>query len=161
MCILINTYAGGSTFWYASIWFYDSWWFLAVLTELDYSKLHHHHHPSPPLNVQYLCSSVLMMPLPLLCLPLIIIVFIFISVMEGSRRGTATQNSASWGGNGAPEGVFFFCPCRNFSLPWNCMVWRTQREEEEEGHELRVQKHEFCIILRLCHHTLYCKSDNP
>lgn len=54
MCILINTYAGGSTFWYASIWFYDSWWFLAVLTELDYSKLHHPHHPPPPLNVPVL-----------------------------------------------------------------------------------------------------------
>ena len=61
-------------------------------------------------------------PGPPLLFPLSSMLFIFISVMEGISRGTATQNRPSWGGSRAPEPDFFFCPTRNFNLPWNCMV---------------------------------------
>lgn len=56
---------------------------------------------------------------------LIVMLFIFSSVMKGIMRGTATQNRASWGGSSSPESVFFFWPCRNFRLPWNCMLCQT------------------------------------
>lgn len=72
----------------------------------------------------YPCSSAdIMPPPPPLFFPRINMFFIFISVIEGSSRGTATQNRASWGGTRAPEADFFFCPWRNFSRPWNCIVW--------------------------------------
>lgn len=70
----------------------------------------------------YPCSIRETIPPPLF-FPRIKIFFTFISVMEGSKRGTAMQNRPSWAGTSVPEGDFFFCPWRNFNRPWNCIVW--------------------------------------
>lgn len=79
----------------------------------------------------YLWSIAEITPPPLF-FPRIKMFFTFISEMGGSKRGTAMQNRASWGGTNTPEAVFFFWPWRNFNRPWNCMVW--SREENTGLH---------------------------
>lgn len=96
----------------------------------------------------YLCSNAEIIPPPPppppLFFPRIIMFFIFISVIEGSRRGTPMQNRASWGGIRAPEGDFFFWPWRNFSRPWNCMVWI--RGEEVTGLNIFEGLAPLCVL---------------
>lgn len=58
--------------------------------------------------------------------------FIFISVTEGST-GATMQNKESRGGKAVPDGVFFFCPNRNFSFPWNCIVWCFKESERRHA----------------------------
>lgn len=57
-----------------------------------------------------------------LCFALRKALFAFISATEG-RTGTTMQNKESRGGRAVPDGAFFFWPNRNFSFPWNCIVW--------------------------------------
>lgn len=107
----------------------------------------------------YPCSIGEIIPPPLF-FPRIKIFFTFISVMEGSKRGTAMQNRPSWAGTSVPVGDFFFCPWRNFNRPWNCIVWN---ETEINDNRLKLN---ICsissvvqvfIFLFLVHHVAQSK----
>lgn len=70
-----------------------------------------------------------------LCLALRSALFIFTSAKAGRRTGTTVQNRESRGGKTLPDGAFFFCPSRNLSFPWNCMVWQEVKGENVHGTE--------------------------
>lgn len=75
------------------------------------------------------------------------------SAVGGGTTGTTTQNNESRGGRATPEGVFRFCPNRNLSFPWTCMVWvRGRRHITERGQRGPVSQ---------CHRTSMSPQTPP
>lgn len=62
-----------------------------------------------------------------LCLVLKIMFLVLISRMDGGCRGVAMAKSASWAGAFPPFSCRWFCPCRNFSLPWKFSAWNEEK----------------------------------